>query len=79
MGTMMGRVRGIAGGMDQSQHLYRFKGHAIDEDMVGVDNGFARSGFTTGAVHIGMVGQVIRRMHDGIAQPDCGVGRRWAI
>lgn len=51
--------------MDKSQHFYSLRGHAVDEDIVGVDHSLACAGLAAGAMRVGMVGQLIRRVADG--------------
>lgn len=51
--------------MDESQHFYSLRGHTVDEDIVGVDHGLTSAGLAAGAMRVGMVGQIIRRVADG--------------
>ena len=60
-------------GVEDGQHLYGVR-DAIDEDVVGSDQGFARSGDTAGPIRIGMVGQTFGRVANGVADPSRGDG-----
>ena len=53
----------LAGVVDR-QHLYRVNLDAINENIVGMNHGFACAGDATGAVHIGVIGQAIGAMPD---------------
>lgn len=44
-------------------------GDAVDQHVVGMDHRLAGSGQPSGAVDIGVIGQVLRRMHDRGVQP----------
>lgn len=46
----------LLAGVFDGEYLYSLRGHAIDEDIVGRDEGFACAGHAARAIHIGMVG-----------------------
>ena len=61
----------LLAGVEDGQHLYGV-GDAIDEDVVGCDQGFAGAGHSARAVHIGMGGQAFGGVANGVAEPLCG-------
>ena len=55
-------------GVEDGEDLDR-PGDAVDQEVVGMDHRLAGSGQPSGAVDIGVIGQVLRRMHDRGVQP----------
>jgi len=51
----------------ERQYLNPVGHNAVDEDIVGMDHSFSRTGNAAGTVEIGMVGQAIGGMPDRIA------------
>lgn len=64
-------MRGASGillaGVLDGQYFYGFVVDAIDEHIIGGDEGFPRLGDTTGAIHVRMIGQA----SGGIFQQFC--------
>ena len=58
-------------GVEDGEDLDR-PGDAVDQEVVGMDHRLAGSGQPSGAVNIGVIGQVLRRVHDRGVQPLCG-------
>ena len=55
-------------GVEDGEDLDR-PGDAVDQEVVGMDHRLAGSGQPSCAVDIGVIGQVLRRMHDRGVQP----------
>ena len=53
-------------------HHFDDLGDAIDQDIVGMDNRLAGAGNAAGPIGMGMRGQLVCRVADGIADPPCG-------
>lgn len=59
--------------MQDCEHLDDL-GHAVDENVIGMDDRLARAGYATGAVDVGMVGQAVGGVLDGVAEAQRGGG-----
>ena len=55
-------------GVEDGEDLDR-PGDAVDQEVVGMDHRLAGSGQPSGAIDIGVIGQVLRRMHDRGVEP----------
>lgn len=63
----------LAGVIDV-QHFHDVTGDAVDEDIVGGDDGFPRVGHAPGTVHEGKVGQPLGIMFEQVGEADGGGG-----
>lgn len=55
----------LLAGVDERQYLDRLDRDAVDEDIIGVNHGFAHAGHAAGTMRIGMVGQIVGSVPDG--------------
>lgn len=51
--------------MNERQYLDRLDPDAVDEDIIGMNHGFARAGRAAWAMRIGVVGQIVGSVPDG--------------